>query len=397
MSNPLEAVVAGHICLDVIPDLSGSPREDFERLFLPGRLLEIGPITFSTGGPVSNTGLALYKLGVNTQLMGKVGDDLFGSAVKQLVSTYDPHLAEGMVVDPTVRTSYTVVINPPQVDRIFLHFAGANDTFKANDVRYEVVAGASLFHLGYPPIMKSMYANNGAELTDIFRRVKATGVTSSLDMSLPDPSSASGQADWRAILQATLPYVDIFLPSAEEILYMLHRQTFNEFHQAARGGDVLPMFTPQLLAELSEELLSLGAKIACIKLGYRGFYMHSGDQTAMGRLGRARPANPATWANKQLWAPAFQVEEVGATGSGDASIAGFLTALLRGLSPEEALQAATAVGACNVEAADGVSGIRPWAETLARVAAGWSQHNLALAAPGWRFDDGFRLWVGHAG
>ena len=396
MSDPLEAVVAGHICLDVIPDLSGSPRETFERLFLPGRLVEVGPITFSTGGPVSNTGLALHKLGVNTQLMGKVGDDLFGSAVKQLVAAYNPHLAEGMVVDPAAQTSYTVVINPPQVDRIFLHFPGANDTFKAADVRYELVAQARLFHFGYPPLMKSMYANNGTELTKIFRRAKATGVTTSLDMSLPDPSSASGRADWRAILSATLPYVDIFLPSAEEILYMLRRETFAELHRATGGGDILPLFTPQLLTELSQELLSLGAKIACIKLGHRGFYLHSGDQSALERLGRARPAKPASWANQQLWAPAFQVEEVGATGSGDASIAGLLTALLRGLSPAEAVQAATAVGACNVEAADGVSGIRPWPATLARVAAGWSQHDLTLEDSGWRFDNELKLWTVYA-
>jgi len=389
-----DAVVAGHICLDVIPDLSHSPREKFEQLFLPGRLLEVGPITFSTGGPVANTGLALHKLGVNTQLMGKVGDDLFGGAVRQLIGDYAPQLAAGMVVGHQTRTSYTVVVNPPQVDRIFLHFPGANDTFQASDVRYDLVAKARLFHFGYPPIMQSMYDNNGAELTEIFRRAKETGVTTSLDMSLPDSSSASGRADWRTILTATLSYVDLFLPSGEEILYMLRRETFDQLHREAGGGDMLPLFTPQLLTELSQDLLALGAKIVCIKLGHRGFYMHSGDQAAIRRLGRARPSNAAAWSNKQIWAPAFLVNEVGATGSGDASIAGFLTALLRDISPEETLQAATAVGACNVEAADGVSGIRPWSETLARIAAGWPQHDLSIEAPGWHFDKEFQLWVG---
>ena len=48
--------------------------------FAPGRLLQIGPATFSTGGPVSNTGLALHRLGIATRLMGKVGDDLLGQA-----------------------------------------------------------------------------------------------------------------------------------------------------------------------------------------------------------------------------------------------------------------------------------------------------------------------------
>jgi sugar/nucleoside kinase (ribokinase family) len=82
-------------------------------MFLPGRLLEIGPATFSTGGPVSNTGLALHTLGISTKLMGKVGDDVFGQTITRLVAAYDPHLAEGMIVDKTASSSYTIVVNPP--------------------------------------------------------------------------------------------------------------------------------------------------------------------------------------------------------------------------------------------------------------------------------------------
>jgi sugar/nucleoside kinase (ribokinase family) len=244
--------------------------------------------------------------------------------------------------------------------------------------------------------MQAMYQNDGSELAEIFRRAKATGVTTSLDMSLPDPTSPSGQANWRAILRATLPYVDLFLPSAEEILYMLHRQKFDELHQTANGQDVLPLFTPQLLTGISRELIELGVKIVCIKLGHRGFYLHTADAQTISQLGQACPSRPETWANRQIWAPAFQVKEIGATGAGDASIAGFLSALLRELSPEEAITAATAVGAYNVEATDGVSGIRPWPETLDRVAAGWSRRELALDAPGWQFDENRQLWFGPA-
>src|SRR5512137_1574167 len=100
MSVSHNTVVAGHLCLDIIPKWSSTAQDKFETVFLPGRLLQVGPATLSTGGPVSNTGLALHKLGIPTQLMGKVGDDLFGQAVTQLVSVYDPRLVAGMVVDP---------------------------------------------------------------------------------------------------------------------------------------------------------------------------------------------------------------------------------------------------------------------------------------------------------
>jgi hypothetical protein len=51
-------IVAGHICLDVIPTLLGTG--DFASSFRPGRLLEAGPAVLSTGGAVSNSGLAMH-------------------------------------------------------------------------------------------------------------------------------------------------------------------------------------------------------------------------------------------------------------------------------------------------------------------------------------------------
>lgn len=397
MSKSRSAVVAGHICLDIIPQLTGSTRDQFERTFLPGRLLEVGPVTFSTGGSVSNTGLALHKLGIQTQLMGKVGDDLLGQVVRQLLGSHGPHLADGMVVDKMVNTSYTIIISPPGVDRMFLHYPGANDTFSGADVRYEVVTESILFHFGYPPLVKRMFEDDGAQLVEIFQRVKELGVTTSLDMTLPDPTSAAGRADWAAILRAVMPYVDVFLPSIDESLYMLRREIYEELSQPAGGAGLLSRITSSLLSELSGELLEMGGRIVGFKLGDRGLYVHTAGQAVLETLGAARPSNPATWAGKELWAPCFKVDVVGTTGSGDATIAGFLSALLRDMSLEETLTAAVAVGACNVEAADALGGIRPWEETRRRVESGWARHALCINAPGWHFDDRHQVWVGSAG
>jgi sugar/nucleoside kinase (ribokinase family) len=113
-------------------------------------------------------------------------------------------------------------------------------------------------------------------------------------------------------------------------------------------------------------------------------------------MGRACPSNSDTWASKELWAPCFKVKVAGTTGSGDATIAGFLAGLLRDLSIEESLQLAAAVGACNVEVVDALSGIRSWKTTRARLAAGWEQHALDLDSSGWNFDKDSRLWCGPA-
>jgi sugar/nucleoside kinase (ribokinase family) len=325
--------------------------------------------------------------------MGKVGNDLFGQAVRQIIASYGPHLADGMVVDEQAHTSYTVIISPPGVDRIFLHSPGANDTFIVEDVRYDLVAQARLFHFGYPPLMKRMYENGGAQLVETCRRAKETGVTPSLDMTLPDTSSDASRADWASILRSTLRYVDVFFPSIDEILYMLRRETFEKLQHAAPGASLSSLVTPELLSDLGGQLLEMGVKIAGLKLGERGLYVRTAGRAAIESMGRACPSNPRAWADREMWAPCFQVEVVGTTGAGDATIAGFIGALLRDYSPEAAMTAAVAVGACNVEAADALTGIRPWEETMQRVKGGWPRRTLTLDSPGWRFDEDHQLWL----
>lgn len=94
-TRPVEVVVAGHICLDLIPTFL-SPMSHF----IPGSLIEAGQVILSTGGTVSNTGLALHRLGVATRLIGKVGDDLFGHATLTIVEQHGAGLANHMLVSP---------------------------------------------------------------------------------------------------------------------------------------------------------------------------------------------------------------------------------------------------------------------------------------------------------
>lgn len=393
MAKNKNVVVAGHICLDVIPNLDHLSAGSFGELFRPGQLVNVGPAVFSTGGTVSNTGLALYRLGLHTRLMGKIGSDPFGGIVRGLVERFDPGLAQGLVIDPDSPTSYTLIINPPGYDRMFLHCTGANDTFVAADIDLEQVRQAALFHFGYPPIMRRMYLDGGSELAEVFRRAKSTGVTTSLDVSFPDPTSESGKADWKTILGAALAHVDIFLPSFEETLFMLRRETYEQMRRDAPGGDVLALLSPALLRDLSDEMMDMGARMVMIKLGDRGAYLRTSGVDRLSAMGAAAPADLSAWAGQELWAPCFRVNVVGTTGSGDATIAGFLSALLRDLPPYRAVNAAVAVGACNVEAADALGGIRTWEETLARIEAGWDRLPLSVDEPGWAWDAGRAVWT----
>ena len=373
MPASCKVVVAGHICLDIIPTIF---QERIE--FTPNRMLEVGPAVLSTGGAVSNTGLALHKLGITTQLMGKVGKDSFGAVVREIVAKHDPSLTEGMHVAGGEATSYTVIISSPSQDRMFLHCPGCNNTFGADDIDYATLHEAGLFHFGYPPVMRRVIENDGRELVEIFRRAKETGVSTSLDMCMPDPKGFSGSIDWPKILEAVLPYVDIYLPSLDETLFMLGTPGGRKPAKLLAGPEA-----PEVLADVSATLLALGPSIVGLKLGAMGFYLRTAGEGVLQRLGRARPEGFRLWANREIWSPCFRVKVVGTTGSGDATIAGFLAAYLRGRAPEDSVNVACAVGACNVEAADALSGLRTWDQTLERMSAGWARADLAIAREDW--------------
>ncbi len=392
-SQAIEVIVAGHICLDIIPRLRGDAIA-----FTPGRLIEAGKTILATGGPISNTGLALHKLGINTRLMGKVGDDLFGQAIFQLIEARGPELIGGMIVAVSEASSYSLILSSPHVDRVIIHAPGCNNTFGADDVRYDLLEQARLFHFGYPPLMERMYRNDGAELAEMLRRARACGVTTSLDLSLPDPASAAGRVDWSAILRAALPHVDVFLPSIEELLFMLQRPLFEQLVAEAGAEDLIEHVAPPVVQKLGRQLLKMGVKIVGIKMGQRGMYLCTGNDDVLIEMGRAQPANPAVWALRELWSPCFQTHVAGTTGSGDATIAGFLLGLLRGMSPESSLAAACAVGACSVEAVDAVSGVRTWPDTYKRIARRWvhaySKYAQRMRVAGGFWDTYEEIWYG---
>ncbi|WP_258171129.1 carbohydrate kinase family protein [Paenibacillus sp. R14(2021)] len=391
----VEVVAAGHICLDVIPSLC--TQLGMGTLLVPGKLVEIGAAQIAVGGAAANTGLALHRLGLRTKLMGKIGSDLFGEAILRILREYDHELADGMIIAPGEHTSYTIVINPPQIDRIFLHCTGANDHFAADDLQVEELAGARLFHFGYPPLMRQMYMNGGTELAALLSRVKGRGLTVSLDMAKPDPGSPAGQADWRSILMKALPFVDVFLPSFEEILFMLRRGRYEEL-AAAHGSDLLPFAEGPLLRELAEELLTLGSAIVVLKLGEHGLYLRTtSDPSRLADMGKGAVGMIEAWLDRELLAPCFEVEVTGTTGAGDCTIAGFLAGLLRGYGPEETLNGAVAAGACNVEQADATSGVRSWEAIEARLAAGWPKRPVHHALQEWsKARDSSGIWHGPA-
>ncbi|MFW6118759.1 MAG: carbohydrate kinase family protein [Planctomycetota bacterium] len=389
-----EVVVAGHICLDLTPKFPDTGVRSLSDILVPGSLVVVDECVVSTGGPVANTGLALRKLGVDCLLMGKVGEDAFGDLVAARLEEYD--CAAGIVRIGGEQTAYTVVIAPPGIDRLFLHNPGANNSFSGDDIDYAAVEQTRVFHLGYPPLLRRLYEDGGRELVSIFRRAREAGATTSLDMSLPDPESASGSVDWDAILRKVLPYTDLFLPSAEEVLYCLEPEKFRHLRaQAAEANTgLLDVLTPEDYSPLGRRLVEYGAGVAALKSGHRGIYVRTADRERLDDFGRAPVGDTDNWADREVWEPAYRVENVAsATGAGDSAIAGFLAAFLRGQTIEGTLRYATAVGARNVMRHDAISGLLGYHETTEMLSA-MPKAELDFRETDWQYDAERRLWHG---
>lgn len=368
-----KVIAAGHICLDITPVFPENGVLHLKDVLSPGKLVEVKEADVHTGGCVANTGLAMKKLGADVTLMGKIGRDAFGDMIMNILRQHDAE--SGMLRSENFSTSYSVVIAVPGIDRMFLHNPGANNEFRSDDIPEDILTDISLFHFGYPPIMKAMYENNGSELVKLMKRMKAAGIATSMDMAAVDAASEAGRADWEKILELALPFVDFFVPSAEELCFMLDRKRFEEWQQRAEGGDITKYLDVEAdIRPLADKCLKLGAKVILIKCGAPGIYYRTADRKTLEAIGGDLIPEPEKWADLEGFEKSYVPEKiVSGTGAGDTSIAAFLTAVLEGFEPAECLRFATATGACCVADYDALSGLKSFAELLEKIKQGWKK------------------------
>ncbi len=390
----IEIVAAGHTCLDLIPAFTIDGKVDkMTDVLVPGKMINMGNCVVVGGGPVTNAGVSIRRLGVKTELIGKIGDDDFGKEVLNWYEEHEGHF-KGIHMVKGESTSYTIAICIPGIDRFYLHHCGANDTFGFNDMDFDLVERSKLMLFGYPPWMKKIYDNTGAELTKILKKTKELGATTALDLSLPDVNSPAGQVDWKAILKDWVPLSDIMVPSAEEIFYFLYKEKFLE--KKAKLGpkeSVLDHMTVKEISTLGKDLINMGTAIAMVKCGHRGLYVRTAGQERLRKLGAAACGDLENWANRELWFPVYQEEKfVGALGSGDSAIAGFLSAFVWGHTVESCLRYANAAGSMNVTVPDGLTWNKGFDDLTKRIKAGWKTKDLKIDEAGWKKEREF--WAG---
>ena len=139
----IDIVAAGHTCLDLIPAFTIDGKVDkMTDVLVPGKMINMGNCVVVGGGPVTNAGVSIRRLGMKTELIGKVGDDDFGNQIIRWYEEHEGHF-KGIHQVKGESTSYTIAICIPGIDWI---------RTRALSFRY---CG------GFPPLSRRDAASNG--------------------------------------------------------------------------------------------------------------------------------------------------------------------------------------------------------------------------------------------
>lgn len=369
-------VVAGHTCLDITPKFPPMENARIEDVIVPGRVVNLDGVEFSVGGAVSSTGLCLKLLGADVSLMGKIGNDGFGTIISGIYSKYDA--AGSLIISDDTPTSYTVALALPGVDRVLLHDPAANNSFSNSDMDWDEIGNASLFHFAYPPIMRNYYRDGARELVALYQKVHGMGVATSMDMAVLDPASEAYRVDWEDVIRRCMPYLDFFVPSVEELCMMIDRPLYDSVSKLAAGGDFTSFITMSQVRSLADRLMDMGARVLMIKCGSAGLYVRTGPKERISEIPGGVISDCDIWADVDHFEECFVPRRIrSGTGAGDTSIAAFLKAVTDGYSPSDCARLAAATGANCVAEYDTLSGVVPLPELMKRINGGWAKSRWA--------------------
>ncbi|MGB6043012.1 MAG: carbohydrate kinase family protein [Pirellulales bacterium] len=281
-----------------------------------GKLIGVEPIQLTTGGIVSNTGIAMARLGMGVAAFSYVGDDSWAAIIR------DRYLEEGLNTDyllthPDAATSTTAVLVDSTGERSFAHCVGAPKEMTKRTFldHLDLFSQSRMTLFGYYSLMPRLEK----DLPEVLQAIRETGCQTALD--------AAGVGGSMQPLDAALPYLDVYVPSRAE--------AENQTGQT----------DPQRIIETFRQCGAPG--LLGVKLGSQGALLSPAD----GEFVEVSPVTP----------PGPVVDT---TGAGDCFYAGLLSGLLNGMPVNEAGRLAAATGACCVTGLGATAGLRDLHQTL---------------------------------
>ncbi|MCS7304171.1 MAG: carbohydrate kinase family protein [Thermoguttaceae bacterium] len=280
------------LCMGILfADVTCAP---IPRLPNEGELIVVDQIQLALGGCASNTALDLVKLGVRVGVSGCVGEDPFGRVIVEALQKGGVDTS-GVHTIPDKPSACTMIINVQGQDRRFISTPGANTLFGVEHVPTQWLQQAKVIYVGGFFMLPKLETQ---ETVELFRRVRAAGVKTVLDVVMFGPENY-----WDR-LAPLLPEIDVFVPNDHE------------------GALITGLKDP---LDQANRFREAGAKTVVITMGSQGSLLVTDGL--------------------RVRAGVYPVEFVGGAGSGDAFDAGFIAGMLAGEDPVGCLRWGSALGA----------------------------------------------------
>jgi sugar/nucleoside kinase (ribokinase family) len=293
-----DVTIAGEVNFDLI--LYGLPDElPRERELLADRMM------LTLGGSSAIVAHNLSALGSRVGFQSCIGDDDLGQIALQALKRSAVDVSRMRRVAESVKTGITVTLQR-DAWRNMVTYSGTIADLTFEDLDLDYLADSQHFHFS------SFYLQQGLrpQVPELFRKMKAAGVTISLDTN-DDPDDT-----WEGGLDNALSYVDVFMPNEREA------------KKAAGVSD----------RETALDKLAAIVPLVVVKLGREG---------AMAQRGAERCVSPAV-----------KVDAVDAVGAGDSFDAGFLHEYVRGAELSSCLRSGNLAGALSTTRPGGTEAFR---------------------------------------
>jgi sugar/nucleoside kinase (ribokinase family) len=276
-----------------------------------GTLTLADSIVLRAGGCAVSTSSVLARLGLRSAVLGKTGADAFGDFLVRVVAERGVD-GSGIVQDPVVPTSASVVLVDSKGERTFLHTVGASGAVRAGELGEAPFRGRAL-HIAGALVLEEL---DGEPTAAILAEARTRGLHTSLDTVFDE----SGR--WSRVL-VSLPHCDLVTPGIAE----------------AQG--ITGKSDP---ADAARALHDLGAGTAAVTLGPAGCQVCADDFEGH--------------------VEGYAVVAVDGTGAGDAFTAGFLYGRLAGWATERCARFANAAGALATTSVGAFEGVGDLQQTL---------------------------------
>ena len=170
-----------------------------------GQLLLTEPLRVTTGGIVSNSGVAMARMGMKAAAFTYVGRDEWAKLIRGHFEAEGLDCI-GVLEHPTAPTSTTVVLIDPSGERSFAHCVGAPKLMDRQLFldHLDLFARSRMALIGYYSLMPNLED----DLPEILATIRQLGCQTALD--------CAGSGGTMQPLDRILPHVDVYVPSLNE-------------------------------------------------------------------------------------------------------------------------------------------------------------------------------------